>query len=128
MSFTSAEQREVRRKEAMSHMMWAGMQGAVPTAMGVTLFHFGAEKFIPAYKRFAMSPKLFWLSSTVVAAYWIAAERAHLARMDAINDAAAEQQAVADEERRRGWVLAQGAQAKASGGKPGAHPSTPKLA
>jgi hypothetical protein len=65
-------------------MMEEGGKAGAVAAIAVGAFHGLATKFVPAYASLPRSPKLFWLSSAVVAAYWVRAEQAHLERMEAI--------------------------------------------
>ncbi len=70
--------RAAHRKESMTAMIVEGSKSAAVAFVGVMGFHYGAWKFWPRYQQFPRSPRIFWLSSLVVAAYWITAEKVHL--------------------------------------------------
>lgn len=73
-------ERQKNIDDATTYMVIEGSKAAAVATVGVVAFHFAANAVWPRYKKFAMGPKLFWLSSAVVAAYWIVAEQKHLER------------------------------------------------
>lgn len=109
LTLSLAEEREQRRNEAFNLMLAEGSKAGAIATVAVTAFHYAANALWPAYRNFgsgtgSRSPKLFWLSSVVVAAFVVQAERSHLERMAQINDEDAKLQEAVDAANRASLV------------------------
>jgi hypothetical protein len=79
---TDAE-RERRREESTAYSITQGAYAALATTVVVAAGHILAQRMWPAYRAFNWRPKLFWLSSAPVAAFYIRMEQAHVEKMSA---------------------------------------------
>lgn len=64
-----AEQREERKAKIIRQTQMDGLKASLVTTAAVFALHYGAKKYWPRWKRFPLSPRIFWLSSAVVATY-----------------------------------------------------------
>ena len=84
---TDEAARALRASEAVNHAIRAGAQAAACAAAAAAAAHGLATRFVPAWRALAPQPKTYLLTSAVVVAAYINAERAQLDFVGAHRDA-----------------------------------------